>query len=172
MTYTVQQLTKRNWTTPEVDADARHGARIAWQRSRNSISVLATAVSACASFACNSCAAAISSRCAFPVLVDFRIAVLEHQPVLVAEMPDRAMDQFGQGCRAIVGGFAGPHGAIEFIEDAHQLAVVIVDFLDADGEDLAPGDVFHDASHACGGLLPDRGRRLPALYRKTAPAED
>jgi hypothetical protein len=71
--------------------------------------------------------------------------VLEHQPLLVAEMPDRAVDQFLQRRRQVRGGFAGGSGAVEFVEQRDQEAVIVVDLGHADAEDAAPDDVLHVA---------------------------
>ena len=70
-----------------------------------------------------------------------RITMLEHQPFLMAEVPDRAIDQLIQYRCKVFLGFPFHYGVVEDIENVHQLAVILIDLVDADAQYLAPNNI-------------------------------
>jgi len=80
------------------------------------------------------------------VFLDRIITMLQHQPLLVAEMPDRTVDQLCQYRRQILRRLLVDHGMIEDIENIHQLAVIFVDFVEPDAQYLVPNNIFHVSS--------------------------
>jgi hypothetical protein len=58
--------------------------------------------------------------------------MLQHQPLLVAEVPDRTIDQLFQCRRKIFGRFPFHYGVIENIEDMYQLTMIFIDLVNPD----------------------------------------